>query len=192
MRVAFIGSGLQTRRRAPIVVQSPDDELVEVVGTEANPPKGLMEQLGGTWGSDWRRTVERKDIDAIVVCTPPNIHAEISIAALQSGKHVLCEKPLCRTLQEAQDMVAAARASDRLLKCGFNHRHHPAIWEARTALRPRRFRTADCRTLPLWNLRPARLRERMARRSGAGRRRSVRRTGRARNRSIPLVSRGAR
>ena len=130
MRVAFIGSGLQTRRRAPIVVQSPDDELVEVVGTDSSPPKGLMEQLGAAWGTDWRRTVERKDIDAIVVCTPPNIHAEISIAALKSGKHVLCEKPLCRTLAEAQAMVAAAQASGRILKCGFNHRHHPAIWEA--------------------------------------------------------------
>ena len=86
MRVAFIGSGLQTRRRAPIVVQSPDDELVEVVGTESSPPKGLLEQLGCRWGSDWRRTVERKDVDAIVVCTPPHIHAEISIAALQVGQ----------------------------------------------------------------------------------------------------------
>lgn len=131
MRVAFIGAGLQTRRRAPVVVQSPDDELVEIVGTEETPPKGLMEQLGGTWGFDWRRTVERKDIDAIVVCTPPDIHAEITIAALESGKHVLCEKPLCRTLEEAEAMVAAARKSGRVLKCGFNHRHHPAIVEAR-------------------------------------------------------------
>src|SRR3979409_2626626 len=102
MRVAFIGAGLQTRRRAPIIVRSADDELVEVVGTEDAPPKGLIEQLGCAWGSDWRRTVGRADVDAIVVCTPPHIHAEISIAALQAGKHVLCEKPLCRTLDEAE------------------------------------------------------------------------------------------
>jgi len=131
MRVAFIGAGLQTRRRAPVIMQSPDDELVEIVGTEEAPPKGLMEQLGGTWGFDWRLTVDRKDIDAIVVCTPPDMHAAISIAALESGKHVLCEKPLCRTMEEAEAMVAAARKSGRMLKCGFNHRHHPAILEAR-------------------------------------------------------------
>src|SRR5262249_38680919 len=131
MRVAFIGAGLQTRRRAPIIAQSPDDELVEIVGTEPTPPKGLLEQVGGTWGSDWRRTVERRDIDAVLVCTPPHLHAEITIAALGAGKHVLCEKPLCRTLEEAEAMVAAARSAGRLLKCGFNLRHHPAILEAR-------------------------------------------------------------
>src|SRR5258708_24767358 len=109
MRVAFIGAGLQTRRRAPVVVQSLDDELVEVVGVAEAPPRGLMEQLNCAWGHDWRRTVERADVDAIVVCTPPHNHAEISIAALEAGKHVLCEKPLCRTLDEAQAMLSAAR-----------------------------------------------------------------------------------
>jgi predicted dehydrogenase len=132
MRVSFIGAGLQTRRRAPIILQSPDDELVEVVGTEDSPPKGLMEQLkSATWSTDWRRAVERSDVDVIFICTPPHIHAEITIAALQAGKHVLCEKPLCRTLEEAEAMVAAARKAKRVLKCGFNHRHHPAVLEAR-------------------------------------------------------------
>ena len=131
MRVAFIGAGLQTRRRAPVILQSPDDQLIEIVGGHEEPPRGLLEQLGCAWGTDWRQTVERKDIDAIVVCTPPHIHAEISIAALEADKHVLCEKPLCRTLAEADAMLAASRRAKRLLKCGFNHRHHPAILEAR-------------------------------------------------------------
>jgi predicted dehydrogenase len=131
MRVAFIGAGLQTRRRAPVVQQSPDDVLVEIVGHEHAPAGGLAGQLGCDWGTDWRRTVERKDIDAVVVTTPPHVHAEISIAALESGKHVLCEKPLCRTLEEAQAMLDAASRAGRVLKCGFNHRHHPAVLEAR-------------------------------------------------------------
>jgi predicted dehydrogenase len=138
MRVAFIGAGLQTRRRAPVVLQSPDDELAEIVGVVETPPKALMGQLGCAWGSDWRHAVERKDVDAVVVCTPPNSHAEISIAALEAGKHVLCEKPLCRTVDEAQAMLSAARKAKRVLKCGFNHRHHPAIIEAR-----RRFERGD-------------------------------------------------
>ena len=131
MRVSFIGAGLQVRRRAPVIQQSLDDELVEIVGHEPTPPKGLIDQVGGTWGSDWRRAVERKDVDAIIVCTPPHLHAEMTIAALLAGKHVLCEKPLCRTMAEAEAMVAAARAAKRVLKCGFNHRHHPAVLEAR-------------------------------------------------------------
>jgi predicted dehydrogenase len=131
MRVSFIGAGLQTRRRAPVIVQSPDDELVEIVGTQPTPAKGLMDQFHCAWSNDWKVAVRRGDVDAIVVCTPPNLHAEISIAALDAGKHVLCEKPLCRTLQEADAMVAAARRVNRVLKCGFNHRHHPAFIEAR-------------------------------------------------------------
>ena len=131
MRVAFIGAGLQTRRRAPVVQQSPDDDLVEVVGTEEAHPSALAAQLGCAWGTDWRRTVARDDVDAVVVTTPPHLHAEISIAALESGKHVLCEKPLCRTLGEAEAMVATAARTRRVLKCGFNHRHHPAVLEAR-------------------------------------------------------------
>jgi predicted dehydrogenase len=138
MRVVFIGSGLQTRRRAPVVVQSLDDELVEIVGSDEAPPKGFIEQYNCAWGSDWRSAITRADVDAVVVCTPPHLHAEMSIAALQAGKHVLCEKPLCRTLEEAEAMLAAARKAKRVLKCGFNHRHHPAVLEAR-----RRFEQGD-------------------------------------------------
>jgi predicted dehydrogenase len=75
--------------------------------------------------------VARDDLDAVIVATPPHLHASISIAALKRGLHVLCEKPLARTLDEAQAMVAAARETGRVLKCGFNHRHHPAVQQAR-------------------------------------------------------------
>jgi predicted dehydrogenase len=131
MRVSFIGAGLQTRRRAPVIVQSSDDELVEIVGTENYPPNGVIDQAHCAWSNDWKLAVERAGVDAVVICTPPDLHAEIAIAALEAGKHVLCEKPLCRTLEEAEAMVAAARGANRVLKCGFNHRHHPAILEAR-------------------------------------------------------------
>jgi len=130
MKVAIIGAGLQMRRRAQAIQESPDDQLVEVVGHGAESRAAVIDQLGCDWSTDWRHAVERKDVDAVVVCTPPHIHAEISIAALENGKHVLCEKPLCRTMDEANAMVKAADRIGRILKCGFNHRHHPAIWEA--------------------------------------------------------------
>jgi predicted dehydrogenase len=133
MRAAIIGAGLQMRRRAPVIVGARDDLLIEVAGTTEGPPAGF-EQYGCTWSDDWRRTVARSDIDAVLVCTPPHNHAEITIAALDSGKHVLCEKPLCRSLAEADAMLTAAARSGLTLKCGFNHRHHPAIWEAKRRL----------------------------------------------------------
>jgi predicted dehydrogenase len=75
----------------------------------------------------WQEIVTRRDIDIILVCTPPDSHAAISISALQHGKHVLCEKPLARTIAEAEAMVEASVSTGLTLKCGFNHRHHPAI-----------------------------------------------------------------
>jgi predicted dehydrogenase len=130
MRVAIIGAGLQMRRRAPVILASRDDQLIEIVGTSEDRPAGFADYKCN-WSVDWQQAVERPEIDAVVVCTPPHNHAEIAIAALTSGKHVLCEKPLCRTLAEAEAMLEAAAKSGRTLKCGFNHRHHPAIWEAK-------------------------------------------------------------
>jgi len=130
MKVAIIGAGLQMRRRAQAIKESPDDQLVVVVGHGSESHAAVVEQFGCEWSTDWHQAVERKDVDAVLVCTPPHVHAEISIAALDNGKHVLCEKPLCRTMAEAKAMVKAADRAGRVLKCGFNHRHHPAVLEA--------------------------------------------------------------
>jgi predicted dehydrogenase len=132
MKVAIIGAGLQMRRRAQAIKESADDEVVEVVGQKSESSVPIAEQYGCDWSTDWRHAVERKDVDAVLVCTPPHIHAEVTIAALENGKHVLCEKPLCRSMSEADAMVKTAERTGLTLKCGFNHRHHPAILEAHT------------------------------------------------------------
>jgi predicted dehydrogenase len=94
----------------------------------------MASKMGCEASGDWRAAVARDDVDAVVVCTPPHVHAEIGVAAMQAGKHVLCEKPMTRTVAEAEQLVEAARQTGRTLKCGFNHRHHPAIWEAKRRL----------------------------------------------------------
>ena len=73
-------------------------------------------------------------VEAVVVCTPPDSHAEIALAALAAGKHVLVEKPMAPTLAECLRMVEAARAAGRTLTVGFNHRYFPAIGEVRAAI----------------------------------------------------------
>jgi len=129
--VAIIGAGLQFNRRAPVIKASREDRLVVVAAKEAKHAERAARQFGCEAAATWQEAVARKDVDAVIVATPPHLHAEISIAALRGGKHVLCEKPLSRTLEEAQAMLKAARETGRVLKCGFNHRHHPAIWEAK-------------------------------------------------------------
>jgi predicted dehydrogenase len=89
------------------------------------------------WSStetDWRRLVERDDIDLVDVCTPGDTHAEIAIAALEAGKHVLCEKPLANSMSEAEAMAAAAdraAAHGVMAMVGFTYRRVPAIALAR-------------------------------------------------------------
>jgi predicted dehydrogenase len=84
--------------------------------------------------TDWRALLDRRDVQLIDVCTPGDSHAEISIAALDAGKHVLCEKPMANTVAEAEAMAAAAqRAQARGVRAmvGFNYRRVPAIALAR-------------------------------------------------------------
>ena len=80
--------------------------------------------------TDWRSVIERDDIHIIDICAPGWMHAEIAIAALAAGKHVLVEKPLANTLGEAELMVAAAasaRANGVQSMIGFNYRRVPAL-----------------------------------------------------------------
>jgi predicted dehydrogenase len=101
-------------------------------------PAAVAEAAGRLgWESaetDWRRLLERDDVHLVDVCSPGHTHAEIAVAALEAGKHVLCEKPLANTVAEAEAMAAAAaRASERGVRSmvGFTYRRVPAIGLAR-------------------------------------------------------------
>jgi predicted dehydrogenase len=127
VRALIVGSGLQASRRAPAIASVAGSSVVAVVGPDAVRARAVAEPLGAAWDADVRGWLSRDDVDAVVICTPPDVHREIALAALAAGKHVLCEKPLAMTSAEAREMVGAAAARGRVLKCGFNHRHHPAV-----------------------------------------------------------------
>src|SRR5258708_428425 len=131
MRIAIIGAGLQGNRRAQALVGLPGAELVIVTAKERSSAEPLATRMHCAASAGWEDVVRRKDIDVVVVCTPPDTHAAITLAALHEGKHVRCEKPLARTTAEGEAMVAAAREKGLVLKCGFNHRHHPGVMAAK-------------------------------------------------------------
>jgi predicted dehydrogenase len=84
--------------------------------------------------TDWRALITRDDIDLVDICTPGDSHAEIALAALAAGKHVLCEKPLANSVEEAEAMAAAAEAAHargQRAMVGFNYRRVPAAAFAR-------------------------------------------------------------
>ena len=68
--------------------------------------------------ADYRRVLDRKDVEAVVIATPPHLHAEMAVAALQAGKHVYCEKPVAITPASVQQVVKAAKASGKVFVSG--------------------------------------------------------------------------
>lgn len=91
-----------------------------------------VEAFAQQWGyesyeTDWKALIARDDIDAVDICTPNNMHAEIAIAAAEAGKMILCEKPLARTLGEAQQMVDAVKKAKVKNTVWYNYRRLPAV-----------------------------------------------------------------
>ncbi|MBB6351712.1 putative dehydrogenase [Nonomuraea muscovyensis] len=81
--------------------------------------------------TDWRELIRRDDVQIVDICTPGDSHADIAIAALEAGKHVICEKPLANTVAEAEAMVRAAASAPGRTMVAFNYRRVPAIALAR-------------------------------------------------------------
>ena len=126
IRAAIVGCGFiangkhlaSMARRDDIEVVAFCDLIIEKAQTLAKQ-HGTPDALVCT---DYRDVMARTDIDIVHVCTPNSSHAEISIAALESGKHVLCEKPMAKTAAEAKAMLDASRATGRLLTVGYQNR----------------------------------------------------------------------
>ena len=110
-------------------------DLAVLCGRDATKARAAAEKLGWRFvETDWKALVARDDVDLVDICTPGDTHAEIAIAALEAGKHVLCEKPLANTVAEAEAMAeAAARAAAKGVRSmvGFTYRRVPAISYAR-------------------------------------------------------------
>src|SRR3954462_9948487 len=134
---AFMGAAhSQAWRSAPRFFDLPlDPQLNVLCGRNAEAVRAAATKLG--WKeteTDWRKLLDRDDVQLIDVCTPGDSHAEIAIAALEAGKHVLCEKPLANTVAEAEAMTAAAEraaAAGVRSMVGFSYRRVPAIGFAR-------------------------------------------------------------
>lgn len=142
LSVAMIGHGFmgaahsQGWRSAPRFFDLPAEPRMQVVvGRGGTGAAEAAERWGWAESSnDWRATIARDDIDIVDIVTPGDSHAELAIAALEGGKHVLCEKPLANTVEEAERMAdAAARAAERgvFAMLGHTYRRVPAVAFAR-------------------------------------------------------------
>ena len=116
-------------RQAPRVFSLPEAvEMAVVVGRNA----GAVADAAAQWGwqesaTDWRDVIARDDIDIVDIVTPGDSHAEIAIAALEAGKHVLCEKPFTANGDEAAAVVEVAQRTGLVVMEAFHHRYHPLM-----------------------------------------------------------------
>ncbi|MCS7462859.1 Gfo/Idh/MocA family oxidoreductase [Paenibacillus doosanensis] len=129
LRVGIIGcGGIATAKHMPSLAKLPQVRLAAF----ANRTEDKACQAARTFGAadakvytDYRRLLEDRTVDVVHVCTANDSHAEIAIAALEAGKHVMCEKPMARTTADAKRMVEAAKRSGKKLTISYNNRYRP-------------------------------------------------------------------
>jgi predicted dehydrogenase len=140
LNIAMIGGGFMGKAHAAAYAAMPmffwPSPAIPVRKVLVDVTRDLAEEGRSRYGfeaagTDWREAVTRSDIDAVDIVTPNDSHAEIAIAAAKAGKHIICEKPLARTGDEAKSMLDAVRAAGVVHMVAFNYRRTPAVALAR-------------------------------------------------------------
>src|SRR3954466_15700340 len=135
LNVGMIGYGFMGRAHSNAyrkVSNFFDLEYQPVLKAACARDAGKIKEFAQKWGyesteTDWRKLLERKDIDAVDICTPNNTHKEIAIAAAKAGKMILCEKPLSMNAPEGEEMVRAVESAKVPNMVWYNYRRVPAV-----------------------------------------------------------------
>jgi predicted dehydrogenase len=129
VRVAVLGSGRWGNlAHLPGWARDPRCEIVACCDTDRKLAEEAGEKFGATVVSDdYRAVVSRDDIDVVDVCTPSHTHFELAMAAIEAGKHVLCEKPVAFDFRETMRAAALAKSKRLKTKLGFTFRYSPAM-----------------------------------------------------------------
>ncbi|HVL23376.1 MAG TPA: Gfo/Idh/MocA family oxidoreductase [Thermomicrobiales bacterium] len=126
---------------AGVLQRMPGVELVAIADDDAERGQAAAAQFGTQWAADFREVVARDDLDAVVICSENVRHKEMTIAAAEAGKHVLCEKPLATTVEDAQAMVDACAQHGVKLQTAFPVRFNAAVVALKQAVKDGRIGT---------------------------------------------------
>ncbi|MFB1081939.1 Gfo/Idh/MocA family protein [Jeotgalibacillus sp. JSM ZJ347] len=123
LKVGVVGAGsIAKHRHLAEYAANENVEIVAICDINEERAKEMAKKFGAAQTFTDYKDLIKQDLDAVSVCTPNYLHAPVSIAALEAGKHVLCEKPMATSEQEADDMIAAADKAGKLLMIGHNQR----------------------------------------------------------------------
>src|SRR5215831_14807431 len=127
VRIGIIGAGFARSTQIPAFVNCKDAQLVAIASARRTHAEAVAREFGIPHvADDWRGVVERDDVDLISIVTPVVTHCEITLAALDRGQHVLCEKPMAMNAEEARRMTAAAHSAGVLALIDHELRFLPA------------------------------------------------------------------
>ncbi|MDP6041984.1 MAG: Gfo/Idh/MocA family oxidoreductase [Candidatus Latescibacteria bacterium] len=136
IRVGVIGCGGIFRNLHTPYYHEPTRraDIVAIADLNEDAAKEQASQFGADAYSDYRALLDRNDIDAVDVCCQPGPHKEITLAAAEAGKHILMEKPMCRTIAEGDEMIAAAKKAGVLLQVAYMMRYIPGYQKLKALL----------------------------------------------------------
>lgn len=121
VRIGVIGTGFAKTVQIPSFLKIEGAEVVSVASASLEKAKQTAEQFGiKHFTNDWHETVSRKDVELVCITTPPSLHEEMTLFALDNGKHVLCEKPMAMNVEQARRMLEKAKEKSHLL-CLIDH-----------------------------------------------------------------------
>lgn len=132
VKIGVIGCGsIAKHRHLPEYANNKNVEIVAVCDIVAERAQETADKYNAIAYTSYEELLANEDVEAVSVCTPNYLHAPVSIAALKAGKHVLCEKPMATSKEEAEEMIAAAKASNKKLMIAHNQRFVPSHQKAR-------------------------------------------------------------
>jgi predicted dehydrogenase len=131
LRFGLIGCGRVAPRHAQSLQQLPGARLVAVADVKASRAGHFAQEYGAAPYTDYRALLDRADIDAVSICVPSGLHAQVALDAIAAGKHVLVEKPIAITLVDADRMIAAAHAAGRTLAVVLQNRYNHPMQQVR-------------------------------------------------------------
>lgn len=135
LRIAIIGYKFMGKAHSNAWLQASkffDSELEPVLQVACGRDEDSVREFADRWGwkhveTDWRKVIERDDVDVIDVSLPQHLHHDVAVAAAKAGKHIFCEKPMALSLSDAEEMLEAAEAAGVTHYVNHNYRRCPAI-----------------------------------------------------------------
>ncbi len=135
LNVAVVGCGFWGKNHARVFSELDDCNLSAVVDIDSDRARAFGILYNVDWYTDLSSVLKKENVDSVSICTPTVTHAKLALEAIEAGKHVLIEKPMTSTIEEAEEVISAAKFNDVKIMIGFIERFNPAVKRAEELIR---------------------------------------------------------